>query len=454
MIGCERRARPTADSRVTPPSWRPDLTDKWTLAEEVARIDGYDRIPSVLPVAALGPRAHRRAAGPPPRRRTRSRPRATSRRRRSRSRPRSRTTCTARPRASTCRASSSRTRSTARRRSCAGRSCPACSTSRTATSSRGLTDLALFETGTVFLPGAGRGLRHDARAAARRAAGCRDPRRAGRVDPAAAPACRRAARRQRRAEAAGPAARPPGLADALDAVRTIALGRRRRPSTSPRASARRCTPAAPARCRCGGDRRSATSASCCPPWPRHPICPVAWSSPSSTSTCCSRSRASEVVAASLSGYPAATQDVSLVVGADVPAAEVRAALVEGAGDLLESLRLVDDYRGAGRARWREEPHVRAALPRRRPHAHRRRGDRGEARRRRRRGRAVRRDAARVALFGCTRRRRRHAAARPVLSACRRRSPRLCTRSAPERPRASADGGAGCRERRVLMGWVP
>src|SRR4029079_6296360 len=53
------------------------------------------------------------------------------------------------------------------------------------------------------------------------------------------------------------------------------------------------------------------------------------------------------VAASLSGFPAATQDVSLVVGADVPAAEVRAALVEGAGDLLESLRLVDDYRGAG-----------------------------------------------------------------------------------------------------------
>ena len=35
------------------------------------------------------------------------------------------------------------------------------------------------------------------------------------------------------------------------------------------------------------------------------------------------------------------------VGADVPAAEVRAALVEGAGDLLESLRLVDDYRGPG-----------------------------------------------------------------------------------------------------------
>ncbi len=39
---------------VSAPSWRPDLTDKWTLAEEVARIVGYDRIPSVLPVAPPG----------------------------------------------------------------------------------------------------------------------------------------------------------------------------------------------------------------------------------------------------------------------------------------------------------------------------------------------------------------------------------------------------------------
>jgi phenylalanyl-tRNA synthetase beta chain len=39
---------------VTPPSWRPDLTDQATLAEEVARIVGYDRIPSILPVAPPG----------------------------------------------------------------------------------------------------------------------------------------------------------------------------------------------------------------------------------------------------------------------------------------------------------------------------------------------------------------------------------------------------------------
>jgi phenylalanyl-tRNA synthetase beta chain len=39
---------------VTPPSWRPDLTDPATLVEEVARIVGYDRIPAVLPVAPPG----------------------------------------------------------------------------------------------------------------------------------------------------------------------------------------------------------------------------------------------------------------------------------------------------------------------------------------------------------------------------------------------------------------
>jgi len=54
-----------------------------------------------------------------------------------------------------------------------------------------------------------------------------------------------------------------------------------------------------------------------------------------------------VVAASLSTFPAATQDVSLVVDARIPASEVRTALVQGAGELLEAATLVDDYRGSG-----------------------------------------------------------------------------------------------------------
>ncbi|MDP4899582.1 MAG: phenylalanine--tRNA ligase subunit beta, partial [Pontimonas sp.] len=49
----------------------------------------------------------------------------------------------------------------------------------------------------------------------------------------------------------------------------------------------------------------------------------------------------------LSVFPAATQDVSLVVDASLSAAELRATLVEGMGELLESLDVVDDYRGDG-----------------------------------------------------------------------------------------------------------
>jgi phenylalanyl-tRNA synthetase beta chain len=49
----------------------------------------------------------------------------------------------------------------------------------------------------------------------------------------------------------------------------------------------------------------------------------------------------------ISAYPAATQDLSLVVGVDAPAGDVLATVVAGAGRLLEHARLVDDYRGEG-----------------------------------------------------------------------------------------------------------
>lgn len=47
----------------------------------------------------------------------------------------------------------------------------------------------------------------------------------------------------------------------------------------------------------------------------------------------------------ISTFPVATQDVALVVAQDVPAAEVEQALREGAGELLESLRLFDVFTG-------------------------------------------------------------------------------------------------------------
>ena len=39
---------------VTPPSWRPDLTDPADLVEEVVRLEGYDKVPSVLPRSPAG----------------------------------------------------------------------------------------------------------------------------------------------------------------------------------------------------------------------------------------------------------------------------------------------------------------------------------------------------------------------------------------------------------------
>jgi len=53
-----------------------------------------------------------------------------------------------------------------------------------------------------------------------------------------------------------------------------------------------------------------------------------------------------VMAKPIGTLPAATQDLSLVVGMDIPAADVLLAVQEGAGELLEEISLTDDYRGA------------------------------------------------------------------------------------------------------------
>ncbi|MFJ3163905.1 phenylalanine--tRNA ligase subunit beta [Streptomyces kanasensis] len=58
-----------------------------------------------------------------------------------------------------------------------------------------------------------------------------------------------------------------------------------------------------------------------------------------------RASAGPVRAPRISAFPVATQDVALVVDASVPAAEVERALREGAGELLESLRLFDTFTG-------------------------------------------------------------------------------------------------------------
>lgn len=54
-----------------------------------------------------------------------------------------------------------------------------------------------------------------------------------------------------------------------------------------------------------------------------------------------------IVARHISTFPVATQDVALVVPADVPADDVLAVLREGAGELLEDVALFDVYAGKG-----------------------------------------------------------------------------------------------------------
>ncbi len=52
LVGCAVRRGERLG--VTPPPWRPDLTDPYDLVEEVVRVVGYDKVPSVVPREAAG----------------------------------------------------------------------------------------------------------------------------------------------------------------------------------------------------------------------------------------------------------------------------------------------------------------------------------------------------------------------------------------------------------------
>ncbi|WP_150951677.1 phenylalanine--tRNA ligase subunit beta [Microbacterium testaceum] len=344
-IGC--RVETQGEARVViPPSWRPDLTDKWTLAEEVARIGGYDRIPSILPTPPSGRGLTAAQQG---RRRvanalasagfveTPSFPFTTEEQNALHGSP------SGDPLPSVKLANPLDGLAPFLRRSLV----PALLQVAHRNVSRGITDLALFEAGTVFLPKPG--VQYGTPSV---------PPLAVRPDAATLTALDASIPPQRRHVAVlltgNTVAKQPGqpaiaadLADAVDAVRVltaaagldIELVQAQRAALHPGRTAR--VLAAGTDVGYVGELLPAVAAAADLPG-RVLVAELDLDAMIELAQ-------ARVVAASLSGFPAATQDVSLTVPAGVAAGAVRAALLEGGAPLLEGARLVDDYRGPGLA---------------------------------------------------------------------------------------------------------
>jgi phenylalanyl-tRNA synthetase beta chain len=353
MIGCEVSDPEAGDSwAVIPPTWRPDLTDKWTLAEEVARITGYDRIPSVLPVPPSGRGFTPAQAG----------------------RRRVANALAAAGHVETPSFGFTTEEANDLHGSASGEHLPSVKLANPLDGqapflrrslvpgllqvahrniSRGLTDLALFETGTVFLPAPGVRYGTDV---VPPAAVRPDAATLSALDAAIPPQPRHVAvllAGNRVAKQPGQPAEAFDLSDAVDAVRVIAAAA----GVEVEVSQGRRAALHPGRAGVVSVRADATGDGVEVGYVGELLPAVSEAADLPGRVIVAEldldrlleAAHGRVVAASLSAYPAATQDVSLVVGADVPAAEVRDALVAGAGPLLEAVRLVDDYRGAGLA---------------------------------------------------------------------------------------------------------
>ncbi|MDQ0729046.1 phenylalanine--tRNA ligase subunit beta [Microbacterium sp. W4I20] len=329
---------------VIPPTWRPDLTDKWTLAEEVARIHGLDRIPSVLPTppSGRGLTAHQQG-----RRRVADALAAAGF-----------VETPAFPFTTEAQndlhgsASGEHVPSIRLANALDGQApflrrslIPGLLQTAHRNIARGLTDLAIFETGVVFLPEPGveygtedvppLGERPSDEKLAELNAAIPPQHRhvavllTGNVSP-----------RQ-----PGRPAEPAGLTEALDAVQIIAAaaGVEIDVVQSQRAALH---PGRTGALRVGEEEIGYVGE-------LHPAVADDADLPGRATVLeldldrILSLAGGRIVAESLSTFTAATQDVSLTLPADVPAGDVRVALAEGAGALLESVRLVDDYRGEG-----------------------------------------------------------------------------------------------------------
>jgi phenylalanyl-tRNA synthetase beta chain len=325
---------------VTPPPWRPDLIDAPSLIEEVARITGYDRIPSELPTA------------PPGRGWTRSQ--VATRRLGQTLAAAGLTEVLAYPFQSAATVERFEPGASAvqlanaldpqapfLRRSLL----PGLLDTARRNLSRGLTDLGIYEIGTVFRPepGVASGTAELPPGAAKLDAEVLDalttglppqPRRVGVLFLGdVAP------------KQPGASAIAAGLADALDAVAAVglALAAEIRPATGTHPALH---PGRTAELRVG-DTVVGVAGELLPSLARELDLPGVVAVAELDVDALLALGATEIAARPIGTLPAATQDLSLVVPVETPAADVRQAIVEGSGELLEDARLVDDYRGSG-----------------------------------------------------------------------------------------------------------
>ena len=329
---------------VTPPSWRPDITHKSALAEEVARIVGYDRIPSVLPVAPPGRGLTRQQLL----RRQVSQTLASSGLVEVMAYPflsqaatrlfgsRTGEPITAMRVANPLDAEAPLLRTTL---------IPGLLDIARRNLSRGLLDLALFETGLVFLPESGveygqtelppGGARPSDEVLAELDAGLPpQPRHIAFVLTG------NAWEKQPALEA-----HPVGLADAMDSVRQLGLAlgvdiravQGSHPALHPGRTASLTV----------GDVVVGVAGELLPRIAEEAHLPRVVAVAEIDLDALIALSPHEIAVRPIFGFPAATQDLSLVVPRATPAGDVSAAVARGAGSLLEDIRLVDDYRGTG-----------------------------------------------------------------------------------------------------------
>lgn len=339
-IGC--RLKPEGEGwLVEPPSWRPDLVDAPSLAEEVARIVGYDRIPSELPVAPPGrglTRAQRVRRGV-------GAALAAAGLTEVLAYPFVRSTDNALMGGDDVAQTRVANALDAEQAMLRVSLLPGLAAIAHRNRSRGLTDLALFEIGHVVLPEQGRTYGVDA-----------VPFGAARPSEAALDELEQSIPHQpwyvgalfvgdRRGRGIGQAAEESGIADALDAAHVVAsvagvtlrVETGQHPALHPGRTAALYV----------GDEPVGVAGELLPAVAEQRDLPRRVGMLELDLDRLVALGSGEVAARELATFPAATQDLSLVVPVEVPAGAVRAAVIEGAGPLLEHAELVDDYRGQG-----------------------------------------------------------------------------------------------------------